>query len=263
MYYYITMSFAISKKVKYKGDKRIAIIRGGRFDKLYIVSTNNPKGKREIFIKDGFVEPLPNFDIHEKIYISGPSFSGKSYYAAMWAKNYVRKKKRDIIIISGLDEDKELDKLAKYTDVYRVAIDDTFVELTVEDMAESIVIFDDICLIPDPELKKVAQRLEDELLKGARHHDIIMLSTTHILLGGMATQSLLLEATSVVLFPQTIDRGQIMTYLQKRLRFTKRQLDKFTRIPSRWVALYKQNPYFLHEHGCYRINEIPTVGSNQ
>ena len=257
------MSFIISRKKKNKDDKRIAIIHGGKYDKQFIISTSNPDGVKDIFIRDGDVEPLPDFKIHEKICISGPSYSGKSFYASMWSKNYVKRSPRDIIIISGLDEDKELDKLTKYTDVYRVPMDETFFELTVEDMANSIVIFDDVCLIPDPELRKFAARLEDELLKGARHNDIVMLSTNHILLGGMATQSLLMEATSVVLFPQTIDRGQIINYLQKRLKFNKRQLEKFTRIPSRWVALYKQNPYFLHEHGAYRINEIPPLKSHR
>lgn len=254
------MSFIIAEK-KPKDIKSvcIGIFKKSEYDKkmLFLIDKKDAVIQcSNIEIKEGELWPMPDFKEHEKLYVSGPSKAGKSYYISQWVRKWLKKDKtRDVVIISGIDEDKNLDDLSA-AGVYRVDINESLYNLTPEDLEHCIVIFDDVSLIMDKDLRYAANLLQDTLLKGARHHDIVMCSTSHILLDRFITQTLILECTSMTMFPQSLSRGQIIKYLRDYIAFDKYQIKKFINLPSRWVTLYKtKDPYIIYEKGCYLVNQ--------
>jgi len=55
--------------------RKIAKIIGGKDDGKYLY-LNDTKGENEIKLKEGRLQPLPNKEVVEKIYITAPSGSG-------------------------------------------------------------------------------------------------------------------------------------------------------------------------------------------
>src|SRR5579875_1238329 len=92
---------------------------------------------------NGTVTQLPNFEKSERLYVCGPSDSGKTYfvskYIQQWRKIF---KKGKIFVISDVDHDEQIDKYK----VKRIMIGDNLLEepLEAKDFPEgSLVIFDD------------------------------------------------------------------------------------------------------------------------
>ena len=234
-----------------KVGRKIAKIKGGKNDGNYLYMSDT-KGDNEIKITDGKLQPLPNRDIIEKVYISAPSGAGKSTYAGKWVGEFTKMfKEDDIYLFSSITKDKVLDKY----DPTRITLDNDLLNDPIEpsEIPNSLVIFDDTDTIRDRTMRRYMEILRDWILEQGRHFEIRMLITSHLLSNYTATRRILNEATSVVVFPKSgSGTFHIKNFLKTYCGFDKDQIKKFLNLPSRWVAIYRSYPqYVIYEKGAY------------
>ena len=235
--------------------RKIAIIKGGKRDKKFVyLSLDNPKdGRSEIILdKNEMMVPLPNKQIVEKIYISAPSGSGKSYWAGKWIKQYKKMfADNEIYLFSSIEKDKELDIHGPI----RIVLDQDLINdpISPEEVENSLVVLDDCDTIRDKKLNLSLVYFRDWLLEQGRHFNVRMLITSHLLSNYALTRRILNEATAVVVFPKSgSGTHQIKNFLKTYCGFDKNQISKFITLPSRWVAIYRSYPqYVIYEGGAY------------
>lgn len=205
------------------------------------------------------------------IFISAPSGSGKSTWAGQYARSYQstpgwvdepisecarpRRSVARVVVFSAVKEDPAFEGVK----LKRVCFEDLVDEdgepndiLEIEDLSDSLVIFDDIDVIANKKLKKWIQDLRNRCLEIGRHHNINLICTTHQLMNYNETKILLMEATKVVVFPKSGSEAQIKRYLKTYADFTPDAIKKLFKLNSRWVMINKSAPrYVLHAGGVY------------
>ncbi len=252
---------------KNKSNKAIAIIEGGKHDKKIIYLDNdakpvnyvegneqlNDKMNKELNIKDGKFFVYPDLTTQDAIYCAGPRGSGKSTFMGQYAKLFKTLfKKRDIILFSKVAEDKALDNLKPI----RIPLDERFVEdpMNLEDLKDSLVIFDDVDTVKDKELRDILQHLQDEILELGRHQNIYCINSRHQLLNYKSTRCLLNESQKIVFFPKSGSAHVIKKMLTQYIGLDKQQIDRIFKLNSRWVALQKTYPmHIISEHSIYLL----------
>jgi len=211
------------------------------------------KKKGFVLRSGGKLQPLPNFNRIEKVYISGISGSGKSTFASNFVKEYLKeKKKNEFFVISNVEEDDVLDKLKPI----RIDLEDedALSEVRSDDFYDSIVLFDDTDTIGNGMVRKFVQHLRDDLLECGRHYDTTVVAVSHILLQYQASRKLLNEATSVVFFPKVGSNNHNFKFLKNHCLYDEDTIRRLLNLNSRWVALYRTHPnYVIYEKGVFLI----------
>ena len=202
---------------------------------------------------------LPDRSQRDMIYISGASGSGKSTWAAQYARSYQESnKKSKIIIFSAVKSDPAFEGVK----LQRVVFDDLVDKdgdidessITLNDLKNSLTIFDDVDVISGRALRRYIQDLRDQCLQHGRHDNINMICTSHQLTNYKETRILLMESTKVVFFPSSGGSAQIKRFLKSYGELDKKQIQEVFQIKSRWVMLNKAAPrYILHAGGCYLL----------
>ena len=191
-------------------------------------------------------------DYPNRILISGASLSGKSYFASMLIRRYKKQyKDNDVIVFSKLDDDPVLDKY-KPT---RIELSEDLIEdpIELEELHDSLVIFDDIDSLTNKDVRKAVHNLRDRIFATGRHENIACITTSQILLKGKESQQSLENANLVVLFP-IASRGQVHAFLKDKMHFEKEIIQKICKLRTRWVMIHKACPYFvLYETGFFFI----------
>ena len=242
-----------------KYGRKIARILGGKKDKEYIYLSEASdidklkNGFDEIIMdKDAVLQPLPNKNVVEKLYVSAPSGSGKSFYSGKWIKEYLKiNSHQECYIFSPIDYDKSLDD----NDIIRVDLDNFLLNkpITVEELENSLVVFDDCESIKDKNILKYIQWLRDSILETGRHYNVRMIWISHLISNYSDTRRLLNESTSVTVFPRSGSGVySIKQFLKTQCGLEKTEINKFINLPSRWCSIYRSYPqYVIYEKGCY------------
>lgn len=215
----------------------------------------NTKSKTEVILSSGKFVPLPPKKLSSRIYIAGPSESGKSTYASSFIKEIFKNhKNRKFYIFSVLVKDDVLDKL----NPIRIKCDTSMVEKPIElkELEESIVLFDDILTITDKKVRISVANLRDKCLSEGRHHNITCISTNHQITDYKNTRDLLLESSHVTFFPKSGGVNGIKRFLTAYCGLDKKECQKILKLPSRWVTVYKSFPnWCLYETGCFLLGQ--------
>ena len=246
----------------YEGNP-IAIIRGGELDKEIIYldtgEDENEDNVREIDLdpkSEGKIELLPSQKKGERhfIVISGKSGSGKSFWTRNYIKNWLKLfPKNPVFIFSPVMEDKAYDDLK----IQRVILDESLLEdpIDVEDLENSLCIFDDHDQIKEPQIKAEIKRLIDNIAEIGRHKNISCCVLIHKIANFKDTRNLLNEATHTVLFLRGFKGGINKYYLTKYQELDKKEIEKVYKLPSRWVCFQCNYPaYIMYEKGVYVPN---------
>ena len=222
-------------------------------DKFYKIIEQIEEQKKKGFVlrTGGKLQPLPNFNRIEKVYISGISGSGKSTFAANFIKEYLKvKKKNEFFVIPNVQEDEVLDKLKPI----RIDLEDedSLAETRADDLYDSIVLFDDTDTISNSLVRRFVQNLRDTLLEEGRHYNATTVAVSHVLQNYAATRKLLNEATSVVFFPKFGSDAHNYRFLKNHCMYSDDTIRRLLNLNSRWVALYRTSPNFvLYEKGVF------------
>ena len=202
------------------------------------------------------------------IFIVAPSGSGKSTWSARYAVAYQKTKSLSanskmprVIMFSAVPEDDEFDDRIH---MKRIAFDDLIDSdgiptdvIQIEDLKDSLVIFDDIDVIPNKRLQKWMTDLRDRCLQIGRHHNISMLCTAHEILNYGATKILHTEANKIVVFPRSGAAEQLKRYFRSKGGLDKEQTDRVMKLQTQWVMLSKSYPrYIMHANGAYFLDSV-------
>ena len=208
----------------------------------------NKSGK--YLLKSGKLEVLPNFNIIEKLYICGVSGSGKSTFSANWAKRYLQKyRKNELYILSNVDADPVLDKLNPCRINLTSVIEDP---LSPDELDSSLIIFDDIGTIENPQIRKASVGFLNNILECGRHYNCTCISTSHVIMDYSNSKKSLVESTSVVIFLKG-SQVQNKRYMENYCGFSKEQITKILNLNSRWVCISRVLPLIIHERGVFLI----------
>lgn len=193
---------------------------------------------------------IPNSETRETLYVSGPSGSGKSYFAANYATKYQKLFGNPIYLFSTKDEDGVLDEIKG---LKRIPINENMLEAEIDYkiFADSLCIFDDVDSLENRKpLAKVVWGLRDTLLQNARSINTYVISTVHNTFGYLPTRTSLNESQLVVFFPGNGSDTYIEKYLKTRGGLGKDTVKWILSIRSRWIAFYVHRPRFiLWEYG--------------
>jgi len=171
--------------------------------------------------------------------IAGASGSGKSYYVNQYIKNYRKAyKKRPIYFFSVLGEDKSID--AKV--VKRVALNETWISepLTIDDVKDSLVVFDDVEQIKDKGIKEQVFKFINECLTTGRHTNTSVFLIVHYT-NKPYIQSMLMECHTFTYFPRGSNRSTNYA-LESYIGVDKKEIKYIKTLNTRWATIYKQFP---------------------
>jgi len=223
-----------------------------RVQKIYYDVLHKMKHKKKRFVapKGKKLEVLPNYNIIEKLYIAGQSGSGKSYFASNWIKNYLQHyPNNEFFLLSAVEEDEILDRL----EPVRVDLDNLLQDPidVKEEMVDSVVLIDDCASITNVNIRKYVINLVNQIAQLGRHYKTTLLNVVHNILDHHNSKTILVEATSVVIFCKNNNKQNI-DYLERYCNFDKEQITKVLNVPSRWICISKMYPnIILHERGAY------------
>jgi len=206
----------------------------------------------------GILQPLPRFNKTERIYITGQTECGKSYFIKQFLKQFrkVYKKEEDkpIYIFSDVEEDEEIDAIPNIT---RFSLDEELEEkdsIDPRNFSDSICVFDDIDSIQNKHIYKLISNFRDALLRRGRHENISVIITNHLSTDFRNTRIVLNECNSIVIFPHSGSTHGMKYLLKKYVGLDKQGIKKVLSLPSRWVLIHKNSPqYILYEKGVYII----------
>jgi len=156
----------------------LAKIIGGKYDgKQISVSDKFGDQNDETLIKEFKQLKIPNdaklqqvpdtTKEREIIYMTGPSGSGKSTYVRKYLEQFKKKNKdHPIYIFSSLPEDESLDAVKPQ----RIRLDESIYQdpIAIEDLSDSVVIFDDIDVISDKKIRDAVYNILNKTLEIGR-----------------------------------------------------------------------------------------------
>lgn len=213
---------------------------------------SNGKGK-EIILETGEMRPI--WDINEErqvFYVAGMSGSGKSYYAGNLVEIYHRLyPDRKVLLFSNKLEDPAFDE----RDVNRVPLDESLYldKLDLEDLEDSLVIFDDVECVKDKEVQAELNRLSEMILQQGRSRHIDMIYIAHLANDYKKSRIIINECHAITVFPQFTTPYALKYLFQKYFGFDKKGVEKVVDLPSRWVTIFKIPTTVLHEKGVYLL----------
>jgi predicted AAA+ superfamily ATPase len=116
-----------------------------------------------------------NEKYREILYITGASGSGKSYYTKSYIKEFQKSKKyKDfpVYLFSALTEDDSLDEIKPK----RIRLDESIIDdpISIDELENSLCIFDDTDVIGDKKYVMRYIRLLDRILEVGRHKNIFL-----------------------------------------------------------------------------------------
>lgn len=191
-----------------------------------------------------------------RVFISGASNSGKSFFLSQFLKYNKPKKDQPIIMFSPFKDDKSLKDIKN---LIHLDLDDFEKEFkrpfeAPDDVPpNSIVLFDDI--ESHTTRAKELMGIRDIFLERGRHHGLdeggggtSVLTISHNPLGHNKTKSSIRESTYAVVFPRANPRDT-GALLQKYFGYTKKMIDEVMGAKTRWVFVSKAVPqYFVAQH---------------
>lgn len=183
-----------------------------------------------------------NKDLERMIaYIAGASGSGKSFFASQLIEKYHKAyPKNPVYIFSSVDEDKAFDK---FKFVSRIKLDELLTEnLDINDLANSLVIMDDIDSISNKKIKDKVLNIANEGLQRGRHSKTSMIFTNHILCDGRQTRHILNEAHTITIFPKSANSRNLDYLLGSYIGLSKQEIQYVKQMNTRPCTIIKSYP---------------------
>lgn len=211
------------------------------------------KAKKEFIIHDGEVIPIPRIESTSRVYVCGPTGSGKSVFTSKYSQEFKKiYPKRRLFVFSDVEKDEVIDRLKPV----RIKLDHEIVDTPMhpDEVRDSLCIFDDIDSIQDKKVSEAICSFRDSLLKRGRHENVNVIVTGHQITNYRDTRTILNECNYVCFFPKSGSTHGIRYMLKTYMGMNTDQINKIFDLPSRWVCVHKNYPLFvIYSQGCYLI----------
>jgi len=206
----------------------------------------NPEGTENVFTTDTELQIIPNHNAREILYVTGPSGSGKSYYAAEYVKKFVEIfPTSDIFLFSRKDSDPVFDKIKQ---IVRVKIDDKLINQPVDILSQcepnTLLIFDDIDSLDKKYWDAIAKMIYD-LCEVGRSYKLYGIITSHLVNSNNKKFSriILNEAHYTVFFPKTNIKGN-KYFLENYMGMEKNSIKELLNKETRAMLVHRFYPPF-------------------
>ena len=233
-----------------KKNKEIRLIAEDKDQYLYF----NSDGEPNTYNSKTEIEIIPNSKAREVLYITGPSGSGKSYYASKYVEKFCEIfDKSKILLFSRKTSDPAFDENKR---IQRIAIDDELCGANIDILSvckeNTLLIFDDIDSLDKKYWECVAKMMYD-ILEVGRSYQLYCIITSHLINSNNKKFSriILNESHWVVFFPKTNIRGN-KYFLENYIGLEKEAIKDLLNKPTRAIAVYRNFPNFYiskHEIG--------------
>jgi hypothetical protein len=188
------------------------------------------------------------------------SGAGKSYQAFLYIKGWLAQKKnkgKPVILFSSLTEDKTLDKIGSR--LKRIKLNMEFLNkgVSLDLFKNSLVVFDDVDVISDKNIRKKVLKIQAAILQIGRHSGISCISTSHSFCSP-DNKITINESSKFYLYPTVgIPRG--LEYLLENYRgLTKIQIKKLKRNHGRFICIHSgKHTVVICASKAYVINIAP------
>lgn len=191
----------------------------------------------------------------ERVYMAGKSGAGKSTLASSYALEYSKiHPENNIHVFSRHSDDPVYSDDFEYE---QIVVSDELLdaEIDLEDLRDSLVIFDDCDNLgaTSPKLDKYIHRLVDDLMSNGRKYSISVVYLGHQVMNYKKTRGLINEANKVILFNNSMAKHNL-AYLETYAGMSKNGARKLTEMKSRWFeVVYGPINFVLHEKGAIII----------
>lgn len=226
------------------------------------------KLNREISMDNVRFQLVPTFDPSKNsesprdvIYISGPSGSGKSYWAARYVEEYHKMyRKNSIVLITPkpAGEDKAFDSL-KY--IKRLILEEnTFDKIDLDMCRNSLVIFDDWEGLPS-DIRSSVFEFQKLIQSVGRSYGISIVVINHLSCNFHQTRLTISESNIIVIFPRwKTARSGYTRLLKTYCSFNKDQLERIFSLAdtgTRAAAVYRNapGPIVIADNGYAYFND--------
>lgn len=179
------------------------------------------------------IYPLDN----ERIFIAGKSGCGKSSLAAIYMYEYKKRFPNNLIILYTSHQDEKA-----YQTIDHIVSDNY--TLTVEELQNCLIVFDDVDNVIDKKLQKEIQAFQNNLMANGRKYNISIVQLGHTLMNYKETRQTLIEATRVIFFPQG-SAYHSQRYLKIYGGLSNDKIKKIMNLPTRWVCFSNQLPNYI------------------
>jgi len=211
------------------------------------------RGKEIILKDDGSFFPMFDTNKERQVFmITGMSGSGKSTYTGKLINTYKKiYPNNEVFVFSNKDSDPALDK----EDIKRMPIDEELINdpINLDELNNSLVVFDDIEGNPDKKINAEMDRLRDLILQQGRSYKVSFVYISHLANNYKQTRTILNECNSITIFPAMTTKYALKYLLEKYFGFCRDDINKVCSLPSRWVTINKAPIVVLYEKGCYLL----------
>jgi len=230
-----------------KSNKTIKLLAEDKHQYIYF----NADGEPNTYKSDTEIQIIPNHKAREILYITGPSGSGKSYYAAEYVKKFVEIfPESEIFLFSRKDSDPAFDNIKE---IVRIKIDQKLINAPIDILGEcgenTLLIFDDIDSL-DKKYWDVIAKMMYDLLEVGRSYKLYGIMTSHLINSNNKKFSriILNESHYVVFFPKTNIKGNIY-FLQNYVGMEKDSIKQLLNKPTRALLVHRFYPnFFMTKH---------------
>jgi hypothetical protein len=202
------------------------------------------------------LEPIPSPHKPDRTLVSGGSGVGKSTLVMEMIAKYAKFHPKNRIVLFLRQEDPAFDRLDDIdAEVTEIIVDEKILEMkiTLDDLEDSLVVFDDMDNITNKKLNEFVHRIVNDILTNGRKRNISCTYINHAFLSGLQSKIVNHESNKVFFFPASGIR-QTIAFLKEYLGMLKHEIETVTKLPSRWVMISRTSPrYVLYEKGALII----------
>jgi hypothetical protein len=249
----------IQLNLENNGEIIASIKKDKKKDAIVCLGEGSKFGTNDLILEgeDECFQLIPNTKKERSCHaIFGQAGSGKSFWCCEYIKQYIKvHPKRPIYLFTTITSDIGCLKDIKKIKIVELNNDFAYDDIPMEDLKESLCLFDDIDNIRDKQLKKKLFQTLNDTLQVGRKFEIDVLITFHIATAGNDTKIILNEANSVTFNYRTFGNRSLKYLLDSYLGLDKAQIERIKKLEGRMVTVCKTYPKLvLSEKELYVID---------
>ena len=175
--------------------------------------------------------------------IFGQAGSGKSWWCCEYIKEYIKAyPKRPVYLFTTITSD--IGCLKDIRKIKIIELNNEFAQddIPMEELKQSLCLFDDIDNIRDKQLKKKLFQTLNDCLQVGRKFEIDVLITFHVATAGNDTKIILNECNSVSFNYKTFGNRALKYLLDAYLGLDKKQIERIKKLEGRMITVLKTYP---------------------